>query len=253
MEPHDWLPGDPWYASRDSLIPDYYDLLTAFVRERHITSVVEIGIRAGYSMLAMMRGAKDLTYLGIDTFTGDGSLPGGQAHAEMLLQHYSTGIAEIWPVDSQTLTELPQRYDLAYIDGNHSFLTCLHDLELCGNYCDLILCDDYLFFESVRRAVDQFCETYRIPMTVVNSWRGWAVLDMMRMGEAEVPLREVFRGTYYYPHEQPSWHPVLNLLTHGPVDVPEALRAVAEACVQGGTLIRVPIETKRNVHDESPG
>ena len=66
MPEADWVPGDPWkyllYSRPQGR--DYYPSLTRIIRQYGVTSVVEIGVRAGYTMAAMLRGNPQLWYYG---------------------------------------------------------------------------------------------------------------------------------------------------------------------------------------------
>lgn len=241
----DWLPGDPWRTFLESRVKgsDYFPSLTRFIREHHITSVVEIGVRTGYSLAAMLRGNPQLTYLGID----DGrERPDGLAHAQHLADGYPEAEVTFWCVDSQTVETLPGRIDLAYIDGDHSEAACWHDLHLCARYCDRLLCDDYDYSEGVRRAVQRFCREQRYPLTYLATVHGWALIDT----RVRVPAMEVLsrmqgharegRGmAYYYDGGVPTIHRRLGLIQPGRndfnLDDPRVREAV-EALVASGTL-----------------
>jgi hypothetical protein len=179
--PDDWMPGD---LLRDILMStpagrDYYPSYTRFIRERRISSVVEIGVRCGYSMAAMLRGNPDLMYLGIDTDGGnDGGIPGSMAHAEVLRQRYGHARTGFIKADSHTLTELPHRFDLGYIDGDHSTSGCLQDLDLCAPWCNLLLVDDVYHLPSVGTAVQMFCEARSVIPEMIDNYAGWAIIPL---------------------------------------------------------------------------
>ena len=181
MPSTDWWMHDPLQYSPDAkvLAEEYWPAYTRFIRERGITSVVEFGVRAGNSMAAMLRGNPRLTYLGIDNDSGDhGGIPGSLAHAEVLRERYAEGEALFWVTDSHLITELPRRFDLGYIDGDHSTVGCLHDLELCAAWCDLILVDDVDHLASVRAAVTQFCEARGLIPEIIHNYAGWAIITI---------------------------------------------------------------------------
>jgi hypothetical protein len=236
----DFLPGDPWIVlSRDPAGRQYYPALTQFIREHAITSVVEIGVRCGYSMAAMLRGNPDLIYLGIDDDRGGwGGMPGGLTHAQRLYRRYSTRPdAQVFlRMRSQDLTCLPHRFDLAYIDGDHDEAACYHDLELCLDWCDWLVVDDYGFLPSVSDAVARFATTYQLPVAYLPVYRGWAVMETRRLGEATTT--QIFRqGTYHatggamtyvYTGSTPTYHPKLGMLVPGDNVVPPEHMALAD-------------------------
>ena len=61
--------------------------------------------------------------------------------------------------NSQQMAELP-RADLVYIDGDHTFDGCSHDLELAAAATDWILVDDYDSISTVRQACDQWADRH---------------------------------------------------------------------------------------------
>jgi hypothetical protein len=226
MPAADWLPNDPWQAWLASKPKglDYFPALTRFIRDYKITSVVEIGVRAGYGMAAMLRGNPGLVYLGIDD---DREVPGGLKHAHVLSCRYTTRLDTVsfMAVDSQTLTALPRTFDLAYIDGTHSAEAVRHDLELCRPWCRYLLCDDYDYDVGVRRAIQDFCRRYRLPLTYLPTVNGWALMEMARAGEA--PAHQRFAALpriggamkYLCTLQMPTYHPQLGTLTPGLVEV----------------------------------
>lgn len=182
MPEEDWYPNDRWHRAYGERPAGraYFPALTRFIRDRGIISVVEIGVRTGYSMAAMLRGNPNLTYLGIDDDLGTwGGKVQGLTHAEVLRQRYAKGDARFLKMNSHKLTELPQHYDLAYIDGDHTTKGCLQDLALVTPFVTLILVDDYDYLSSVRQAVDTFCAQEGHPMTYLPTFRGWAVIHML--------------------------------------------------------------------------
>lgn len=249
MPAADWMPNDPWESI--GAPPGgpagrlYYPMLTKFIRDQHIQSVVEIGVRSGYSMAAMMRGNPQLTYLGIDLDQPVRDFMDGAAeHAEALRQKYSRGDSGFLLADSSRLSALPRRFDLAYIDGNHTEEACFHDLELCASYCDRLLADDYGVIPAVRQAIQRFCRTYHIPLGGLGTAKRWALLDMSLAGHApddqtfpddpypaDVGDEPSVHGTsYLYTEPAETYHPSLGRLVPGINDIAPELVHIAERC-----------------------
>ncbi len=135
--------------------------LYSLIRPR---SVIEIGVRAGYSAWTYFQTMPNGRLLGID-FDGDqnvvnthGGFHGAYKHAKDICGKYDF---EIQIADTRTLTELPPS-DLVYIDGDHTTEGCYHDLCLAETSAKWIMCDDYdtLFGgeQLVRIAIDKFCK-----------------------------------------------------------------------------------------------
>lgn len=159
-----WLPEDTFEPTPE--VEHYYrvkhQLVTSLHRMRPVTSIVEIGVRAGYSALAMLCAVPDATYLGLDADQGEwGGAAGYLERARQTLEGFQVTIQQ---ADSQCLQELPGRYSLAHIDGDHSYDGALRDIRLCSHYADAMLVDDYDFVPNVRHAANEFA---------VHEAKGW--------------------------------------------------------------------------------
>lgn len=123
--------------------------------------IAEIGVRAGYSALAMLLAAPQAHYVGIEQDRGQfGGEPGITERA------VGTVLAgfdyEIVYMDSQQLHQLPFHADFFHVDGDHSYDGAWHDLELAWRYSRFVLVDDYDYIRSVQAAVDHFIVTHRL-------------------------------------------------------------------------------------------
>lgn len=140
------------------------------------TTVIEIGVRAGYAAVMFCEACPGVKYLGIDndsdTYWG---IKGSINHARQLLEPYPS--AEIVVADSQLMTTLsPTKVDMVHVDADHSYAGTLHDLMLAGEVTDLILVDDYrnVHYTEVGKATDYF--------TSIQSW------DTIRLDERQALL-----------------------------------------------------------------
>jgi hypothetical protein len=119
-------------------------------------SILEIGVRYGYSLISIILGSKKVTYAeGWDT---EEYVKGSNAIAlEFILARVPKACkVQIQNIDSQKTLRLPRKYDLISIDGDHTQKGTYHDLCLTVNRSKVVVVDDYDFMGSVRRAVDQF-------------------------------------------------------------------------------------------------
>lgn len=159
-----WVPGDSYAPGAEA--EHYYRVKHQMAAKLHhlrpITSIVEIGVRAGYSALAFLAAVPGATYLGIDVDQGEwGGEAGYFEHAARTLAGYQYAFLH---ADSQLLQDLPAHYSLAHVDGDHSYAGALHDIRLCAHFADTLIVDDYDFIPTVRHAANEFA---------VHEARGW--------------------------------------------------------------------------------
>jgi len=190
MGTHD---GIPWEFPRSAVHPrdarglarwdsgayrGIYAAKHAIALELQPGSILEIGVRAGYSALAFLSACPKARYVGLDAENGRHGGQGGPwtPWAKGLLEPYSAEIAVVDTQESDSLTRLWARrtadfplpiqvlvfgpFDLIHVDGDHSEAGCLHDLRLSLPALaqdGAILVDD-MNLGGVRRAVDRFTE-----------------------------------------------------------------------------------------------
>lgn len=122
-------------------------------------SFLEIGVRFGFSFVPTMIASSNLQYaLGWDLETyGDNNI------ARQQVSNYYSGEAKwsIDHVDSQTIAELPQFFDLVSIDGCHDYHCKIHDLVLCIGNCSYVILDDYDYHRDVRESTDEFLNSFK--------------------------------------------------------------------------------------------
>jgi FkbM family methyltransferase len=142
-----------------------HDLTARFAPNR----IVEIGVRAGYSALAMLRAAPQAAVVGFDN-DSDMSSAGYVQHARELLKGHNY---QLILADSRTLPSLPSS-DMVLIDGDHTLPGCLNDLQLASRAAPVILLDDYQEYadNAVRNAIAQWR----------NSNPGWS-LEVVPFGD----------------------------------------------------------------------
>ena len=110
-----------------------YIMLRDLASTNRPKSYLEIGVRDGDSLLAVLAACSVKRLVLCDTW-GDlygGTARGGPGHITKLMMGYSV------PVDIQYLNgdskelvpDLDEEFDLITVDGDHSFLGCLTDME----------------------------------------------------------------------------------------------------------------------------
>jgi hypothetical protein len=151
-----WVDGDPFQPSE--AVRDYYATKAAIAAWLQPDSVVEIGVRAGYSALAFYLGHPYSWYQGYDADRGDwGGLKGYCRFAEESLGQLPRLYRwEIEIADSQRLAALREPVggiDMAHVDGDHGWAGAVHDITLCLNAgARYVVLDDYAFVPAVRAA-----------------------------------------------------------------------------------------------------
>ena len=173
-----WVKDEVYEALRDNQYHHYYDI----IREFDIKSVLEIGVRARYSMFSMLSANPSLLYRGLEINMGETKRLGFFDHAKKLASGFVEADIKFIEESSRTVDRLPRRFDMIHIDGNHSFDFCFHDLKICAPMSDLLFVDDYDYVEDVKRAVEHFKQvTPEIYSRYIPSYRGNVILFCEKM------------------------------------------------------------------------
>lgn len=123
--------------------------------------IAEIGVRAGYSALALLLGAPEARYIGFEQDAGQ--FGGTKGITERAIPTVLAGFnAEIRYRDSATISRIEEEIDLFHIDGDHSWDGTMRDLELAWHCSTYILVDDYDFIRTTQAAVDHWIVTHRL-------------------------------------------------------------------------------------------
>lgn len=137
----------------------YYRTKYDICKEVSPKSILEIGVRAGYSAISFLSACPDASYVGVDAENGTHGGKGGpwMWWAQKILRDFNVQFVK---ADSQTLSELPGGpYDLIHVDGDHTTAGALHDMNIALNSLasgGIMLVDDYDYIKEVRKAVDKF-------------------------------------------------------------------------------------------------
>lgn len=144
-------------------------------------SILEIGVRFGYSLVSMMKGAEDSvqTVVGIDN---DSYIWNSAQVARKYCETVKPNITTIDVIDSQQLQTLDRQFDLVHIDGDHTYIGKVHDLNLVKTHCKYCIIDDYDFIETVRKATDDFINDNSSIIKnklYIPSFRGTMILEFI--------------------------------------------------------------------------
>jgi cephalosporin hydroxylase len=167
-----WMPGD-WFPCSPEAIAHYAAKARVF-REYRPASVIEIGTRCGYSLMAFdAADERNAQFLCIDGYVDEDSAACVR-HWERVVAKIGIG-ADLIVVNSHAIRSLPPA-DFAHVDGDHTYEGALADLRLVA-HVPVILADDCCNPE-VERAVEQFCsETGREPIYFHDGLRRAAVIE----------------------------------------------------------------------------
>lgn len=159
---------------------EYYYRVGEFYKPK---SILEIGVRFGYSLLTLIKGSGHVSFAeGWDT---EEYVPESNSTAGKLIYSRVPATTEIYlnRVDSQQVHKLNDFYDLISVDGNHDEDPTYHDLSLTVGHCKVVIIDDYDFLGSVTRGVNRFIEEYSEAIEkwcYLPSFRGTIVIQFKK-------------------------------------------------------------------------
>jgi len=152
-------PEDPLRHLFDEWV-DYYRGKYAICRAIAPQSILEIGVRYGYSAIAFLEACPGAEYVGLDN---DSSSFGGNSGAGDWARKITAGYrARFIAADTQQLESLPgESYDLVHVDGQQDGDGTWHDLELALEKGRWILVDGIFWSRPNLEASTQFLQKYR--------------------------------------------------------------------------------------------
>ncbi|PZO19643.1 MAG: hypothetical protein DCF25_08155 [Leptolyngbya foveolarum] len=182
IAPEDWWIFD---RKKDIASSDCYNYYYSYAKSWKPQSILEIGVRRGYSAVSMVIGAAE----SIDRFVGIDSeidVQKSSSFAGELLRDHTTATVEFLNFDTQkdNVSVDGHPFDLIHIDADHSFMGCSSDLLLCLSYAKegtVIIVDDALY-APVRAACEEIKSLYTDALDVqyVTNFRGHCLILVKR-------------------------------------------------------------------------
>lgn len=181
---------EKWFSASN-----YYPYYEEVARILEPKCLLEIGSLLGFSLIAMLKGARSLEEI---VWADNESYIG---HSNQLCYENLQFYMDIYePVNRQIrLSKFKNRYDLLplkhttkvdliHIDGDHAFEGKLQDLTLC--YClspAYMMLDDYnnKSEPDVRRAVDYWAASMHLDFFVIDTYHGLAFFDFSEAKNAK--------------------------------------------------------------------
>lgn len=139
---------------------DYYRMKAAIAEALQPKTILEIGVRFGYSAAAFLHGAPGARYIGIDS---DSPSFGGSVGAlDWARATLPAGQTELIQADSQAMSRFPGGiYDLIHIDGQQDGDGTFLDLEKALRQAHVILLDGYFWSTPNFLSANEFIRKYR--------------------------------------------------------------------------------------------
>jgi cyclopropane fatty-acyl-phospholipid synthase-like methyltransferase len=196
-------PADP-LRDRFAAWIDYYRLKWAIARVLQPQSILEIGVRYGYSAHAFLDAVPQSRYVGIDLdCTAAGGVKGAIDWAKQILAPFQT---ELIVADSQAMSRFPgDRYDLIHIDGQQDGDSSFHDLQLAIDQADYVLVDGYHWSAMNYLAVNDWLLQHRDRLAWYGTIPGYAGELLIKVNRAalmpiatsSLELRHTYDHAYY--------------------------------------------------------
>jgi 2-polyprenyl-3-methyl-5-hydroxy-6-metoxy-1,4-benzoquinol methylase len=143
----------------DEWVP-YYRMKYAICKALQPKTILEIGVRYGYSAITFLTAVPEAQYLGVDNDTDTfGGSKGAVKWAKEITKDYHT---EFLIANTQEMTSFPgEHYDLIHIDGQQDGDGTFHDLELALPKAKWILVDGFHWSKENMLSATYFIEKYK--------------------------------------------------------------------------------------------
>lgn len=128
-------------------------------------SILEIGVRFGYSAQSFLFAVPRASYVGLDkdepSWGPYQGVPRQWADAALLARYPDNDITT-WKTDTQIEEQkfVPKSFDMVHVDGDHSFQGALHDMQTFWPFCKRVMVvDDVTEILPVELAVEDFLKS----------------------------------------------------------------------------------------------
>ena len=186
-----------------------YRLKAAIAHALAPQTILEIGVRFGYSAAAFLHGAPGAVYHGIDIDSDSfGGTKGAIDWARRILpgDRHQLVIA-----NTQHMQRLPGgTYDLIHVDGQQDGDGTFHDLEMAVRQSRYVLVDGFLWNTQNFRAASEFLFSHRSAIEyylVIPGYAGELLIKVREAGAAPAPdpgqpansgsIRDTYDASYY--------------------------------------------------------
>ena len=174
-------PDDPWPPAEGmAKVLDCYDFKYRLAQLLQPASILEFGVRAGYSAAAFLSACPTASYIGVDADNGqDGGIIGfTDWAAQMLPSKFPNARIAVYkantqqPLFSLSLSLSLPAVDLFHVDADHSYAGCLCDLEHAEQIGTSGSCGRHHFSAGSRGAAEAFLAKRRYGHVLFPSFRG---------------------------------------------------------------------------------
>ncbi|MCG2710984.1 MAG: class I SAM-dependent methyltransferase [Candidatus Omnitrophica bacterium] len=188
------IKGDTGLTAYNNLgMDDYYNYYYSYGRYFSPKNILEIGVRYGYSLISLVKGAQESKCFANAVGIDNQSYERGSERVAYENIKSVTDEFKLINADSQKITDLGKlvgdmRFDLIHVDGDHSYKGCLHDLnitkEILADNGVIIIDDIFLGSCRVFQAVNRFLKNnaYLFDVQIINCFRGHAILKKNNAG-----------------------------------------------------------------------
>jgi len=157
---------------------NYYEFYYAISKYFKPKTILEIGVRLGYSFASMYAGSFD-TIKYMEGWDNCSYVENSVEISKINLKNFIKCDFNILDIDSH-IQIMKEYYDLIHIDGDHTYDGAIKDLELTKLHAKTIIVDDYAAFDTVKNAVNDFVRQNNLEnkLSYIPSCQGMAVLEL---------------------------------------------------------------------------